>query len=99
MTDSYRAEQVRAAVLEFLAARQTLCYDDESLHRQLNKSRLLDFEATPDDVKGALVFLEGKTLEGVALVAHLTHGLGSTRFYQATSAGVLAHERGTLEGK
>lgn len=92
MTDSLRAEQVRAAVLEYLATRPSLSYDLPLLLRQVNKSRALDYEVTADDLTGAVAFLEDK-----GLIKHSFSLLGSTRFFQATAAGCLAHERGTLD--
>ena len=94
MTDSLRAEQVREVVLEYLADRQELSYDMPLLLERLNKSRALDFKIEPDDLTGAIAFLEGR-----GFITHSFHRLGSTRFFQATSAGVLAHERGTIEEK
>ena len=94
MTDSLRAEQVREAVLEYLANRQELSYDMPLLLERLNKSRSLDFKIEPDDLTGALAFLEGREY-----IKHSFARLGATRFFQATSAGVLAHERGAIEEK
>ena len=55
---------------------------------------ILDFHPEPDEFTAALTFLEHFTPE--PLISRKTDALGSTYFYQATSAGVLAFERGAL---
>ena len=89
-----RAEQLRHAVLDFLCSRQPIAYDPERMLARINKSRFLDFVPEPDECIAALTFLSNFTPE--PLIAIRRDGLGSTLFYQATSAGVLAWERGTF---
>ncbi len=92
MNEPLRSETVRIALLAFLSPRQSLSFDLPTLLFRLNRSGQIDFKLQPDDLTKAVAFLEGKEY-----IKHTVSALGSTRFYQATSAGVLAHERGTLE--
>lgn len=87
-----RAELVRLAVLEFLATRQSLSFEPAMIVDRVIKSGLLDFEPEAGEVTAAIAFLED-----LKFITHQKRTVGRTRFYQATSAGVLAFERGTLE--
>jgi hypothetical protein len=87
-----RAQLVRQAVLEFLATRQSLVYTVADIVDRVQNSNLLDFRAEADEITAAIIFLEDLKLVGSKRAA-----LGRTLYYQATSAGVLAFERGTLE--
>ncbi len=87
-----RAQLVRQAALEFLAKRPTLAFDAETLVERLQRSPTLDFRPEAEEVVAAVTFLEG-----LKFVEHKRAQLGRTLYYQATSAGVLAFERGTLE--
>ena len=89
LTQSQR-EELRDQVLEQLAVASTVAFPAEVVTRRVNRSQLLDFEAAEGDVSAALQFLVSQ--------GHATstpHPRGATLHYQATAAGVLAHERGT----
>jgi hypothetical protein len=87
-----RAEELRRAVLDFLAARSAVAFAPEHILDRIIKSNALDFPPEPDELITALTFLENFTPE--PLIKFKCALLGSSRFYQATSAGVLASERG-----
>jgi hypothetical protein len=91
---SRRAEETRRAVLDFLAARQAVAFEPAVILERIIRSRVLDFHPEPDDLTAALTFLENFSPE--PLIRFKQSTVGSTRFYQATSAGVLASERGAL---
>ena len=90
-----RRAHARVAVLEFLAPRQSLKFDAEAIRQRINADRKLDFTLDEDDVASALAFLRGVSPD--PLVEMTRPPLGSKQFYQVTSAGVLAVERGDLE--
>jgi hypothetical protein len=89
-----RAEQLRRAVLDFLATRMFVAFEPATILFRITHSRLLDFIPEPDELTAALTFLENFTPE--PLIRYSVQPLGSTRFYQVTSAGVLAFERGAF---
>lgn len=88
LTQSQR-EELRYAVREQLVAASTVALTAEMLHRRVVRARAVDFEFTVRDTEEALVFLVGLGQTSNAPVP-----LGATLYYQATAAGVLAHERG-----
>lgn len=77
-------EELRNETLAYLATRQGVKQTSQTILRRLNKEN--DF--TLAELDGALVFLIG-----MGLVEHDIEGLGSTKYYGATSAGVLHYER------
>jgi hypothetical protein len=83
--------ELRNEVLRFLALRPAVAYPPDVIHRRLVASKGLDFDPTVEDVVEALMMLKG-----LEFVLTQVDQLGSQKFYQATSAGVLALERGTL---
>jgi hypothetical protein len=89
-----RAEELRRAVVDFLAARQSVAFGPEVILERIIRARALDFHPEPDEFTAALTFLENFTPE--PLITRKTSPIGASRFYQATSAGVLAWERGAL---
>lgn len=91
MTEQQRRESLRTELLAYLADRPANAFDPETLLQRLIKTNVLEFTPTIEDLAGALAFLRGAELVSVT-----PHGLGATNFYQVTSTGVLAHERGTL---
>jgi hypothetical protein len=95
MTPPDRAQLIREALLGFLAPRQALKFSAEDLVERLQRSNKLDFRPEAEEIVAAIAFLENFKPE--PLVHHDRAQLGRTLYYQATSAGVLAHERGTLE--
>jgi hypothetical protein len=92
ISDLQRAEFARQAVLAFLAARNAISFDAAVIRQRVTASRHLDFNPTDEEIAAALAFLRGREWVSVT-----RSGFGATQFYQATSAGVLAHERGELE--
>jgi hypothetical protein len=82
-------EELRFAVRECLVAAATVALSAEMVARRLERRRLVDFLFDTRDVVDALTLLVG--------LGHATEtpaALGATKYYQATAAGVLAHERG-----
>jgi hypothetical protein len=91
VTPQQRREILRTAVLEYLAARPANAFDAEMIRRGIHRTSLIDFEANAEETSEALAFLRGGDF-----IRTTPHMLGATLSYQVTSAGVLAHERGTL---
>ena len=89
-----RAEELRRTVLDFLAERPAVAFEPDMILERIVRSRVLDFQPGSDELAAALTFLENFTPE--PLIKFKRALLGSSRFYQATSAGVLAFERGAL---
>ena len=82
-----RREDCRRLVLEHLASRQVLACHPQDIRRRLNAGRANDF--TVDEIEAACTFLVG-----LGFAKQLHAEMGATLYYQATSAGVLAYERG-----
>ena len=76
----------RRAVRAHLAERPSVSQAPATIHRHAGR----EFAATLQDTIDACVFLE---LSGHLTSHHDPMG-GKTLYYQATAAGVLAHERG-----
>ena len=79
-------EECRHDCLAFLAARPTLSFPAEAVTRGTRRDGAAH---TEQDVREAL-----ELLVGLDLATASRDPLGSTYYYQATAAGVLAHERG-----
>ncbi len=75
-------------MLGFLAERQAVAHHPNTIRNRLNAGHEHDF--TRDEIDAALAFLTGSE---PALVHGINDALGATKYYQATAAGVLAHER------
>jgi hypothetical protein len=84
-------EALRHATLAFLAERAACAFPNSTITARIRAARLLDEMPDESDTAEALQFLAG-----LHLVSITPDALGSTKFYQATSAGVLAHERNTF---
>lgn len=84
-----RREECRREVRRFLAERAAVAHHPATIRRALNAGHQADW--TDDEVETAAIFLLNLTPPQV--IARHDH-LGATAYYQATSAGVLAHERG-----
>lgn len=82
-------EDLRHAVREQLVAAATVALTAEMLHRRVERARMIDFAFTEQDVTEALALLIG-----LGQAKETPDPLGSTKYYQATAAGVLAQERG-----
>jgi len=83
-----RREECRRDVLAFLAVRQAVASHPKTILRGLNAGHEHDYAL--DEISAALAFL---TATEPPLVAGLVEKLGATKYYQATAAGVLTHER------
>ena len=82
-------QDLRHVVLETIALRHPTALSVNAIWRRVKAQ--LDFEITESDAEAALEFLRG-----LGLVKFETDGLGSAKYWQATSAGVLANERGKI---
>ena len=82
--DPARNSEVRKEVLAYLAERQGVSQTSATIHRRVNREN----NFTIAEVESALTFLEG-----MDLVEHEVDSLGATKYWQATSAGVLHAER------
>lgn len=82
-------EELRAIVREQLVAAQSVALPAAAITRRVNHTRVLAFEASEEEVGAALRFLES-----LGQAQSRPHTLGSTVYWQATAAGILAHERG-----
>jgi len=80
-----RREDVRHEVLQFLVSRPVLAFSSEAITRQVNR---LGFDFLKIEVEEALTLLAG-----LQLISGKADGLGATLYYQATSKGILEHER------
>jgi hypothetical protein len=81
-----RREECRRETLRFLAERQIVAHHVKTIRRRLNDGHEHDF--TDAEVEAALAFLVSDER------AHrIPDPMGSTPYFQATAAGVLAHER------
>ena len=87
MTRREQNELLRHAVLEVLAVRHPSAITTAAVRRRISIE--LDFEAALEDVEAALEFLRG-----IKLVGMEQDDLGSTKYWAATSEGVLKYERG-----
>lgn len=85
--DQARREACRHDTLGFLAERQMVAHHANTVRNRLNAGHQHDY--TDAEIGAALAFLVGAGLGQV-----IRDPLGATPYYQATSAGVLQHERG-----
>ena len=83
-----RREECRRDVLRFLAERQAVAHHPKTIRRRLNDGHEHDYLDV--EIEAALAFLTGAT---PPLAKGIADTLGATKYYQATSEGVLAHER------
>lgn len=88
MTNAQR-EELRHAALEVIASRPGTALDLTQIRRRIDQAKLVEWEYTDIDLRQALAVLIAMEF---ALMKHDT--LGSTEYFQAESAGVLAYERG-----
>ncbi len=82
-------EDLRYAVRAVLVNAKTVALTNAMILSRLERYRMIDFVAATADVEDALAVIVGL---GQASSVHAP--LGATLYYQATAAGVLAHERG-----
>ncbi|WP_043586310.1 hypothetical protein [Geminisphaera colitermitum] len=82
-------EDLRFAVREQLAISQQVALPADVIQRRVVRTQLLDFAFAVADTSAALSFLVS-----LGHVREIPHEMGATKYYQASAAGVLAHERG-----
>ncbi len=82
-------EELRFAVREILVNASTVALAADMILRRIERGKLVDFTADTAAIEGALAFLVSH-----GQVKAEPAALGATLYYQATAAGVLAHERG-----
>lgn len=82
-------EDLRHSVLEILANREGTALTARAVCRRAATE--IDFKITEDDIEITLGFLKG-----LDLCKFTPDGLGSTKHWQITTAGVLAYERGQI---
>jgi hypothetical protein len=86
-----RRETVRRATLQFLANRQALQFDPDTIMFRLNDAKKYDYVFTREDLDSALSFLHGSKW-----VERIPSTTGAMIFFRATSEGVLAVEQGQV---
>ena len=82
-------EELRFAVREQLVVAATVALTAEMLQRRVQRTKAVDFVFAVEDVAAAAAFLVSLTQ-----ATETPAPLGASKYYQATAAGVLAHERG-----
>jgi hypothetical protein len=82
-------EELRYAVREQLVAAKTVALNADMLTRRVQRARAIDHPFDRTDVADALALLVS-----LGQASATPASLGATPYYQATAAGVLAHERG-----
>lgn len=88
MLDSAQKQNLREALIEYLAKRSTAKFSISNITRNLARERMVDFVFSEADIAEALA-----VLNGLGFVRETMPKLGSVREYQVTSDGVLFHER------
>lgn len=78
-------EEFRRLVLGWLAKRSACAFNCVSVHQGVRR----DIACTEDECEETMVFLKS-----AGYLTEIPNKLGSRRYYQANSEGVLAHERG-----
>lgn len=81
-------EDLRYEIRAQLAARPTASYTRDEIRHRLSREGKGD--ATPDEIAGACLFLEGMNPPQVKSTMAT---LGNTTRWQITTPGILAHER------
>jgi hypothetical protein len=82
-------ELIRQTVLEYLAQRAAAAFQAEQIARMINLRKLFDEQLSEADVEEALAFLVS-----LGYVSKTYSPMGSSKHYQVTATGTLAHERG-----
>ncbi len=85
MADKQRAEECRHVVLGYLVNRPSVAQAAATIHHRLT---ITEWDFSLIEVQEACGFLAG-----MELVKEITDPMGSTKHYQATSTGILQHER------
>lgn len=84
-----RREECRREVRRFLAERAAVAHHPATIRRGLNAGHQADW--TEEEIELAAIFLSNLA---PAQLRAVRDTVGATVYWQATSAGVLAHERG-----
>lgn len=82
-------EELRFAARQVLVSASTVALTTEMVMRRIARGQLVDPPFDVKDVQEALTLLVG-----LGHASETPAPLGATKYYQATAAGVLAHERG-----
>jgi len=85
-------EILRQRIIGYLATRFPLAFDASAICRSIKARSLVDFEITDADVTAAL-----ELLHGLGFTEIQTHELGASKYWKATSCGVLESERNGWE--
>lgn len=83
-----RREDARHEVLRFLISRPVLAFASDAITRQINRE---GYDFSQDEIVEAVTLLEG-----LQLISGKADGLGATKYFQATSKGILEYERRDL---
>jgi hypothetical protein len=78
-------EELRRIVLGWLCKRSACAFNSVSVQAGVRR----DMACTEDEVEETMIFLKS-----AGFLDEIRNKLGSRRYYQANSEGVLAHERG-----
>jgi hypothetical protein len=81
-------EELRIAILAYLAARHPLAFHREAIRDSMLRRQLVDFLFDNDAAESAL-----SLLLDMKLITPQTEALGTTKYYAASSAGLLEAER------
>lgn len=82
---SDQKEELRRCTLGFLTKRSACAFNAVSVHQTVRR----DMPCTEEEVEETLIFLKS-----AGYLDEVPNKLGSRRYYQANSNGVLAFERG-----
>lgn len=82
-------EELRRAVREVLATRPNVALPLAGIRRRIETGRMVDGAFTDDGLRAALIFWLG-----VNQIKQSYDTAGSTEYFQATTEGILAFERG-----
>lgn len=91
--EAKQKEEIRRAVLETLSSRHPAALLPSGIKRRITEHDLLDPTVTDSDEFEREIAAALEFLRELGLVAFHVESLGSTKYWQATSAGVLHWER------
>lgn len=81
-------EELRIAILAYLAARHPIAFGQEAIRKTILRRQLVDFQFDSDAAESAL-----SLLLDMKMITPQTEALGTTKYYAASSAGLLDAER------
>jgi hypothetical protein len=91
MLTNKQFEELNHAALEAIAAAFPAALPLASVRRRIKDLVVIDFDYEDRDLVSSIAFLGG-----LRLVKETTDGFGTSKFYAATSEGVLAQRRGSF---